>query len=191
MGGRRWRDSLMSFILALRTPHLRKSLLPHLRQQGRFLTPAAQTPGLALHSFTVNLPVASQHHQALLSGFCSRKVAPPPPMWGLKALQGKRDATEKTENSREKGEWSQGHSKTIIPPARWSVRPPSHCWCRKGAYLKGLWWAVAWPEANLLRRQKENSAQLFFLLSEHKIHSTNSQNALPNFKISKILDKHC
>lgn len=105
---------------------------------GRFLTPAAQTPGLALHSaFTVNLPVASQHHQALLSGFCGRKVAPPPPHVRPKGFTGGKGCNRENRENREQQRKRRAESRafqTLIPPARWSVRPPSRCWCRKGSY---------------------------------------------------------
>lgn len=75
--------------------------------------------------------VASRHRQPPLAGFCGNKVAPPPPHMMPEGFTGrKRDAR----NNREKGNQSQGHSKTIIPPGRLLVRPPPHCWYRKGSY---------------------------------------------------------
>lgn len=137
IGGRRWRDSLTSFILALRMPHLRKSLLPHPRQQAGFwpLPPRPQawlsTPPL---QWTFQWLLNTIRHCCLVSAAGRWH---PPPHVRPKGFTGGKGCNRENRENREQQRKRRAESRafqTLIPPARWSVRPPSRCWCRKGSY---------------------------------------------------------
>lgn len=86
-------------------------------------------PALHVYSEPSTWLLDTVSHRWLVSA-ATRWHLPPPHMMPEGFTGRKRDAR----NNREKGNQSQGHSKTIIPPGRLLVRPPPHCWYRKGSY---------------------------------------------------------
>lgn len=109
---------------------------------------------------------------------------PVPPGWFLQ--QGGALPT----GCQEKGAQNQGHSPTTIPAAPSLVSPPSLCHCRQGGKGSADQWLGSVRGKFTQSAERNLSSAVCFLLSESGIHSSNSESAPLNFKISKTLRKY-